>query len=340
MIAALAWAAVATGFSLVVLSRVRSWRRTEWQPSKSLVVLRPVEAPSPVELEALATPLPSWVRQIVISPEKPSLPFEWLHSDPTSPNRKVGHLANALATLTSPSVVVVADADVRLTSELLTALRVEISNGADLCTAAPEPTGDASLGGLLWTAVLSHGHLAFRALDAVAIGPKPVCGKVMALSPRAQAVLVGLGHYVGEDLELSARLHAAGAKVTLAPLPAAACVEPTASLASVLDRLDRWMVVLRTQRPALAPTVPLLFCAAWPVLALGLWLRGPMLAAAAALWLVRTALAVRLRPRWSALAWPLAELALAVAFFRSLPRTTVTWRGRTLAVGRGGEIAS
>jgi hypothetical protein len=181
-------------------------------------------------------------------------------------------------------------------------------------------------------------------------GAKAVCGKALGLSPVAMEALKGLGDHIGEDLELAKRLHARGLDVALAEVPALVPLEPMPSWRPAVERFTRWMQVLASHRPGLYPTVPLLFTPTLPlaVLALGLgaWELG---VATGALVLVRTLLSWRLAVLTQSspltlltvtTGWLLGEALLLAAFLRSLwSAGTVTWRGRTYALQRGGRMA-
>ncbi len=68
--------------------------RTRRRPH--VVLIRPVDAPTALELANLATPIdyPGQLTHVVVSPFRPRLEsanVRWLASDPLSKNRKVGH---------------------------------------------------------------------------------------------------------------------------------------------------------------------------------------------------------------------------------------------------------
>lgn len=370
VIAATAWALAATAFSLVALARLARQR-----PSPAgggfppVLLLRPVDAPTRAELEALAAPIdyPGPLEQVVVGPG-------FFASNPGCPNRKVGHLVAALAALpVAGRVVLSVDADVRVDAALVTHLAQPIARGAALSFAAPAPLPGAGLPARAVRALLCRTHHSFRALEAMSAGAKAVCGKAIGLGASAQKELLRLGEVAGEDLELSARLHAAGEKVVFVEAPAyvpqsgepgeaEAVFHPVRSEAKsrgpgpgagrshepswreALDRFTRWMQVLKAHRPALVPAVPLLFAPSLPLLALaaglGSWLLG---AAVGLLWLSRAALAVRLFPGRAAnerpwLDWVLGEALLLAAFARSLAARRLVWRGRVFWLRRGGRL--
>ncbi|HLL05234.1 MAG TPA: glycosyltransferase [Myxococcaceae bacterium] len=352
----LAWAVVATGFSAVALGRLlRVVRGPAASTRAPVLLLRPVDAPTVRELDNLARPVDyaGELEQVVVSPYRPRLApgVRWLPSDPTSPNRKVGHLLYAAAVLpTQGRVVLAVDADVAVTGALVEALAAPVVAGAALSTAAPTPVGERGVVARAVAGLLRHSHHSFRALHVMSAGAKAVCGKALGLSPVALESLRELADHIGEDLELAKRLHARGLEVALADVPALVPLEPMASWRPAVERFTRWMQVLASHRPALYPTVPLLFTPTLPLLALALVLGAwPLMAATGALVGVRMLLSWRLgaltgAPRLGfftvATAWLLGEALLLAAFLRSLwSAGTVTWRGRTYALRRGGRMA-
>jgi ceramide glucosyltransferase len=203
--------------------------------------------------------------------------------------------------------------------------------------------------------LLRRTHHSFRALHAMSAGAKAVCGKALGLGPAAVAELEMLADHIGEDLELSKRLHARGLEVALCEVPALVPMGPS-DWRTALARFRRWMQVLSSHRPGLYPTVPLLFTPTWPLLLLstlaGSW---ALAGTTAALVVIRTLLSWRLTVLSTPLtpgeeqgegAWPwtfdwlLGEGLLLTAFLQSLwypPR--VTWRGRTYALHPGGRMS-
>lgn len=333
------WAIVCSAFSFVCLLRLR--RNGSSAPAAlegGVLLLRPVDSPSRAELEALSFPTPPGVRHVAVAPYRGAIPshLEWLPSDPSCPNRKVGHLAYALSALPEHSVVLAIDADVVVTKDLVGALVAEVRRGAAIATAAPFPQRLKSVGSAVWTAVLSHTHQSFRALDAMPAGAPAICGKAMALGLKAQSLLPQLKDHLGEDLELSLRLHAQGERIAQVSPPAVVALEGSFSLGDALARLTRWMQVVRAHRRELFPAVAFLF-APTPVL-VPLLVLGENWIPVAMLLLSRTALAFGLRPGWSALLWPLGEMGLLWSFARALALPHVIWRNRRLLLGQGGLI--
>jgi len=352
---------MATGFSAVALGRLLARRREARTGARlPVLLLRPVDAPTAQELENLARPIgyAGPLEQVVLSPEQPRLApgVRWLRSDPSTPNRKVGHLLHALEVLeTAGRVVLVVDADVAVTGALVEGLVAPVEAGAALSTAVPTPVGARDFAGRAVTGLLRHSHHSFRALHVMSAGAKAVCGKALGLSAVAAGELKALAEHLGEDLELAKRLHERGLDVALCEAPAVVPLGETPSLGPAVERFTRWMQVLRSHRPGLYPTVPLLFTPTLPLVLLSLLQGSPTLAAATgALVLTRTLLAWRLSVLSTPLppgegrgegrpadvhTWLLGEALLLAAFIRSLwNHRTVTWRGRTYELLPGGRM--
>lgn len=349
----LLWAASAALFTLVSLWKlVRLGLPRAASPAggplPDVLLLRPLDEPTERELLNLALPTgyPGLLRHVVLSPYRPRLGPEvtWLYSDPVTPNRKVGHLAYALATLPRPGEVVLAvDADVAVDRALVEGLALPLAAGAPLSTAAPEPFGATGLGGRATQALLTLTHHAFVPLHVMSIGARAICGKALGLGEAARVELPRLGEHIGEDLELALRLHARGCQVALSPAPARIPLEGRISARAAVRRFSRWMQVLRAHRPALSPTVPWLFCPTPALVLAALLLGSPLLVGAVALLLaLRTALSLRLAwaqpERGAAADWFLGELLLAAAFLHALVFRTVAWRGRRFRLLRGGRM--
>jgi ceramide glucosyltransferase len=337
------WALLALGFTVVTLRALARPRRVSPAAAPPVLLLRPADAPTVLEQRNLATPIDyaGPLEQVVLSPTPLVLPpdVRWVRSDPASANRKVGHLLHGIAAVPPAGRIVVAvDADVRVDGALLAALAAPVADGAALASAAPSPAAAAGVVPAAVRALLCHTHQSFVALDVVAVGAHAICGKAMALGPVALAGLAAVPDHLGEDLELAKWLHARGERVTLADVAAVVPQATHAPLGPAHDRFTRWMQVLRAHRPALYPTVPLLFAPSLPLLVAAIALGTPAaLAAVAALWTGRTLLAWRL-DRVGAFGWPLGEALLLSAFVRSLGRRTVVWRGRRFRLARDGRM--
>jgi hypothetical protein len=239
-------------------------------------------------------------------------------------------------------------------------LAAPVEAGAALSTAVPTPVGERALADRAVAGLLRRTHHSFRALHVMSAGAKAVCGKALGLGPRAVEELRSLEDHIGEDLELSKRLHAKGLEVELCEVPALVPMAP-GTWSAALARFTRWMQVLSSHRPGLYPTVPLLFTPTWPLLALSLFTGSMWLSAGVAgLLIVRTLLSWRLTVLTSPLPpgegrgegagfntpapalwdWLLGEALLLAAFMTSLVRPSrVTWRGRTYALHSGGRMS-
>jgi ceramide glucosyltransferase len=360
---ALGWVALAGGFSAVALARLWRPRAAKASTRVPVLLVRPVDAPSARELENLARPLDyaGPVEHVVLSPTRPPLPegVRWVKSEPRTPNRKVGHVLGALRALPFEGprgarpvarVVLVVDADVAVTGALVEGLAAPVAAGAALSTAVPTPVEARGLAARAVAGLLRRTHHSFRALHVMSAGAQAVCGKALGLGPEALEELPALADHIGEDLELSKRLHARGLDVALCEVPA---VVPLASgdWASARERFTRWMQVLRSHRPGLYPTVPLLFTPTWPLLAwslvagssaLALGVLGLVAVRALLSWrLARLSASPGLGPEgFAGLDWLLGEALLLTAFVSSLVRAPrVTWRGRTYALDSGGRMS-
>ncbi len=351
LLLALPWASVAVLFSAVTLVRLGRRHRPAPPASAALpavLLLRPLDEPTERELQNLAVPVQygGGLRHVVLSPYRPRLPphVDWLYSDPVEPNRKVGHLRYALATLPRPEEVVLAvDADIAVDAALLTALALPVAAGAPLCMAAPGPCGAVGLAARAAQALLAWTHQAFVPLHLMTLGAPALCGKALGLGQKAQALLPGLGHHLGEDLELALQLHANGSQVVLASAPAPMPLGGPLGGRAVVRRFSRWMRVLRAHRPALLPTVPALLCPTPLLLPAALLAGSPwLLGMVCLLWAVRTALAVRLagpgQRAQAAREWPLGEALLLVSFVHALAGRDVAWRGRRFRLRAGGRL--
>lgn len=360
MISALiTWALVAAAFSAMALGRLmtRPAPQKVGRPESaaaldSVIVIRPLDAPADHELRALrdSVNLGAGVHQLVASPQRPSgLPHAvtWLRSEPTTSNRKVGHVLNALAAvgeLPRGAVVLCIDADIVADETLVRALTTAIQNGACAASAAPHPPAGTSLPSLCTRGLLVQSHHSFVALDAMQLGAKAICGKALALSSDAVHEWRRLEAVVGEDLELAKVLHAQGRSVAVVAVQARMTQSSSLTMHAVVDRFTRWMQVLRAHRALLFPTVPLLFAPTPVLLVLCAISRSPLLIVATTLLvLTRFALANRLddRPPGLRFEWFLAELLLLLCWVRSLfLGGRVTWRGRHYRVGAGGHLLS
>lgn len=333
--ALVSWCVIGIAFTAVAWMRVaRARRRAQRLAPGAALVLRPLDAPSPAELDNLAAHLPG-AEQVIVSPWRPARASgRWLPSRPRALNRKLGHLQLALSTLELGAAPVLSvDADVRVDGPLIGALLGALADGADLAWAAPHPCEPGAIRGLLVQSLHS-----FEVLDALGPGAKPICGKAMALSPRAQAALEDLPDCIGEDLELSQVLHRQGLRVQRAGVARMSAASPPRA---ALARFTRWMQVLRAHRPALFPSIPVLFTCTPPLLGAAALTRSTSLAVAVAVLVAaRTALASFLERRAGIrLDWLKGEALLLAAWLGALALgPQVTWRGRRLRVGPHGRL--
>jgi hypothetical protein len=284
---------------------------------------------------------------VVLSPFRPRLAapsVQWLPSDPLTPNRKVGHLAYALATLPREdgAVVLCIDADVEVDGALVVALVAELEAGAAVASAPPRPGAGSSLAAHAVRGLLVQSHHSFEVLDVMSLGAKAICGKALALSATAAALLPELSQHIGEDLDLAEAMHRRGLAVRMTRVPAAAPQAPGLRGSVVLDRFTRWMQVLRSHRPFLFFTVPALISPTPLVLAAALaWATtGQAWLAVLGLFASRQLLALRLDgARAWRLEWLLGEALLLLAWVGALARgPKVSWRGRQFRLGAGGVM--
>jgi hypothetical protein len=336
------WAACAAGFSLVAWVRLGRPRRPAPAGAPPVLLVRPADALTHTERACLAAPIDyAPLEHVVLAPAAPGAAgVAWEASDPATANRKVGHLLNALRTRRGRAdVVLCIDTDVRVDGTLVAALAAAVADGAALATAPPRPLGGAGLAARAVRGLLTATHHDFRALDAMRAGASAACGKAMALGPAALALLPEVADRIGEDLELSRRLHAARERVVLVDAPARMPLPARVTAAAAAARFTRWLRVLRAHRPGLWATVPALLAPTPPLVAAALGLgSAPLLAAAGGLVAARTLLARRLSPEAGAIDWLLGETLLLAAFLHSVPTRTVAWRGRVFRIARGGRM--
>jgi len=384
----LAWALAVALCTGVVLGRAwRFWRRIASHPGAAVVrdqpalLVRPcagAEArlldnltsaaqarhsfPLTVALtvaDAADTALPV-AEQARAALEAAGLPCSVGVHPPLGPNRKASQLAGALRhDHGRHPIVISADSDVDLSGvdldRLIAALQDDPALGAVWAPFVERPAG-GQLGDRAGTALLDGSLQAFALLCAV--DGRTLVGKLCAFRPAHVGAVggwEGLVHHLGEDVELARRLAARGLGVRAVPLLAEARGEAR-SFGAALQRLTRWLSVVRWQRPRLLWSYPALLLAPW-LLALGalaLWWsrRTPPLALAtlllAALSRLATATVARALVRRAGGGvgrWPgalldalLADALMALAFLRAIAGRRVSWRGHTLALERGGRL--
>ena len=259
------------------------------------------------------------------------------------PNHKVDQLARALADSDATwNVAVICDSDVQLANhDLHAALRIFRDPAVGVVWLAPVSPEGSSRGDRAIAAVLSGSLHAFPLLGH--IDRTGVVGKALLVRREALVVVGGLAslrYHLGEDLELGRRVRAAGYRVELAR-EVVRTEARQVSFRAAVARFTRWMAVVRTQRPALLWSYPLLFGATTPALGFALalrtgWLLGPI----ALLLLTRTAVwsearrIARLPRKPAALAFDLvlSDAVIWLAFVRSLRSGPLRWGERTLFV--------
>jgi ceramide glucosyltransferase len=375
-----AWAIVATGFTLVALSLVvrQQLRARAVQPPKewpAIAILRPCQGLDPGLEENLLSSVtarydgarsvqicvpsvrdPAFavaerVRQIAAA-RAPHVPVQVRVCEVDGArNRKAAQLAQAPC---SEAVIVTADSDVFLDEQSLPALVAALlaDPRAGAAAAAPVDVGPRTLGDRASAALLSstpHALLALAALSTRAGGPTLLAGALVAYRREALEAAGGfasLEPFLGEDIEISRRLHAAGRTLVTSAV-AARFTDAGRTLPEVVRRYARWAMVVRQQRPLLHLTyflllgaTPLVLLAAALVHTSAAW------AAAGALAASRVALSMALRrcygitsdPLRSAAASLVGEALIVAGAATSLNGAEVEWRGRRFRVGPNGVL--
>ena len=269
-----------------------------------------------------------------------------------APNMKAAQLARALELETERAdVIVVADSDVALSSEVLSALLEPIASGKAHATwAPPVETRPSTRADRASASILDASLHSFPLLAG--LDPRGMVGKLCAVRRDALEAVGGfeaLLEHLGEDVELSRRLRRHGMRV-------ASCAAVATSLASgrswsdVVHRYARWIAVVRAQRTPLLVTYPLLLAATPLIVVLGcvaLSSEGASAVLALALAMaVRFGVAVLARRRAGVPVRPLralfdglgADLLLLAAFGLALVRRRVVWRGVHLELAPRGVL--
>jgi ceramide glucosyltransferase len=169
------WAIFAGGFTWVAVyrlfkaNRATQSRKVRVRRRPRVLLLRPVDAPTPLELQNLDARIDysGELSHVVLSPFRPRLTsanVRWLPSDPLTSNRKVGHVAYALATLPEArdAVVLCVDADVKVDGALVSALVEQLQDGAALASAPPRPEVVDSFAGRVARGLLVQSHHSSR----------------------------------------------------------------------------------------------------------------------------------------------------------------------------------
>lgn len=275
---------------------------------------------------------------------------------PLGPNRKASMLAEVLRERGHDHELVVnVDSNVDLAGFELDALLTPVLDRSRIGVAwAPwvEQRAFAGVGPRASEAVLGGSLTAFPLLCG--IHPNGLVGKIWAARIDALAAVGDfheLARYLGEDLAMADRLRAAGWRVAVVPvLGKVRGGRP--SFEQVVERIGRWMLVVRGQQPQLLPAYPLFFFATPMVCALALLgaVANPDLAATALVLAVAARLLVTVSARyWSGrgvrllgalVDAVLSDLVLMLAWIRAVSRREVEWRGRRLRVEPGGQLSS
>lgn len=264
-----------------------------------------------------------------------------VHTHARGPNRKAAQLAEALRSV-SPSgddVIVIADSDVDLErTDLYPLVAMLEERGVGAAWAPPVEAGVVSTtGDRVARAVLTSSLHAFPFLAG--IDGDGMVGKLFAVRASALVDANGFDPLVdrlGEDVALARALRKAGWRVRVAPVVASS-VASGRRATDVIARLARWVQVVRTERPWLLPSYPLLFAPtplAMALLGWGIASSDRTRVAAAALVLLSRLVVARFSVRDVVI----GDAALLAAFVRALSTRTFAWRGRALRIGRGGRL--
>ena len=272
----------------------------------------------------------------------------WVVASTAAPNRKAGQLAAVVDPDLEHDVVVVVDSDVDLTGldlrRLLAPLLLEASPPLARWCAPVERGVPRTFGDRVSAAVLGGSLHAFTLLRGV--DPQGLVGKAFAVRShalRAAGGFAALADRVGEDAELAARLRRAGGRVDV---DAQVVTSRAAgrSLRAVVARYTRWCAVVRTTRPRLLASYPMLLAAA-PLLVAASWLAGaPAIGGAVAIGRIGIAIAARRlggRPRsargvlFDAV---VADLAILAAWSLALGARRLAWRDRSLRLLPDGRL--
>jgi len=267
------------------------------------------------------------------------------------------HKTSQLAACIDPATEVVAlnfDSDVDLTGVDLDQLVAPVQTGQAaagwLMPVERVAASSAELGDRASAAVLGaslHAFVLLARLDKAGF-----VGKAFAVSTRHLRAVGGFASLVnvlGEDLELARRLQAIGARVHACPQVVVSTASGR-SFAMVRSRFARWIMVVRMQRPLRLLGYPLMFLSTVPLCLLGgvVALADPgvgvgFIAMALGLRFVVSVVAARRAQMPGGVGrrmvdMVLGEFLLWSAFIHVLGPARVRWRGRVLAVRRGGQL--
>lgn len=335
------WALVATGTVAFAALRMPRRRARSSSPPRVLLV-RPADSLHDRERLAVGHRISApGVRAVIASPEDPGVVgATWLWSNPECTNRKVGHLLAAARLLMPEEVLVCADADVLADDALVHDLAGAINDGAGLAVAVPRTSGGKGAAAVALSGVLDSSLMSFAAQAAFS-GTRAICGKAIAFSPALLAKLPETANVLAEDMALVEMAQAARMEVVTVRSDARIIAAREDDWRAVVARMKRWLVAAKAQRPLAYYGLPF-FIAPAPLLLVLSFTSVHAAAAVAVAFLARTWLAARLvrhrlLPRPSS--WIAGEAVLLVAWLFALPARTIAWRGRTLAIGKGGYIS-
>jgi ceramide glucosyltransferase len=363
-----AWALLVASVSIVACTRRPPANATGGAPPDRVLLVRPVSGTPRWLAQALVQVPLGFTGRILLCVDRPDDPARPITraaaailrrrgidaraivASGAGCNRKVAQLTDAVARHGSGrDVVVVADADVDLASLELANLWGALGPDVAACwMPCVEPRAN-SLGDRMSRAVLGASLHAFPVLAA--IDRRLFVGKLFAVRTDALARIGGFARvadHLGEDAELARALRESGGLVVLAPgLVGSRAVDR--GLDEVFARFVRWVLVVRSQRPHLLGSYPLLF-APTPILGAGAVAIGSTTAAVtvvvalASRWML-AAVAMRRCGRAVTVLDIVVDAALSdvlvlAAFARACASRRVRWRDRELRVGRDGRLRS
>jgi ceramide glucosyltransferase len=273
---------------------------------------------------------------------------------PAGPNRKASTLAGiASETEGDYDVIINADSNVDLTDydldQLVGRIIADPKAGMVWCPFR-EYADRPSLGSRASIAVMGGALTSFTLLSS--LSARSLSGKFWGVSvDRLDAAggLARLVDFLGEDFELEQRFHDAGFHPVAVPAPARARA-PELSLVDAINRISRWMLVVRAQRARLLVVYPSLFAGTPLNVLLALFaldahphLAIPAIAlAVGARLLVSSAGAIYSGRGWDPVKMvvdaALSDFVILAAWFRTLFRRDVVWRGNVLRVGGDGRL--
>ena len=253
-----------------------------------------------------------------------------------------------LAQRASKAVWVVTDADIRVPPRYLRTICAELSSpnmGLVTCLYRAEAgSGLASrLEGLRIDTEFPCEVLLARRLQ----GMRFALGATLAFRRETLARIGGfnsLRGFMGDDYILGARVASEGLRVEVSSIPVSTRSRRDDGLTQVWGRQLRWSRTIRKQRPAGHAGLVVTFAMGWCCLALlvqpeTLW---PLAVVSAASRLAAGVASASLvdatgtaRNLWLL---PLADIAASVTWIGSYFGNTVTWAGKPLKLGRGGQI--